>query len=171
MQRNQQRGLQVTQSPQQADMKRRRERIALIERLPNLGAALAQAGLVDRHPGQPPVAQRQSALEDRREQLLRLPTPTRVEKVFAAAAALFAAVGPDDARESVAADADETAEALAHGARISALLGETRAPWGTQAEQMGQRHEGPSGSSGWLISLIRGAGFREQVNGVISAAS
>ena len=46
----------------------------------------------------------------------------RVQKVLGAPTALFAAVGPDHPRQGAAAQADQRAQGLAHGAAGSAAL-------------------------------------------------
>ena len=53
MQRHQQRSLQKAQAQHQIDVKGRRERIALIERLWNRAARFAQPRIVQRHAHQP----------------------------------------------------------------------------------------------------------------------
>ncbi len=67
VQRYQQRSLQEAQTQHQIEVKRRRQRIALIERLRNRASGLAQAGVVDGHADQMLGAIRQSALQDRVE--------------------------------------------------------------------------------------------------------
>src|SRR5580692_7596469 len=110
------------------EVERRRKRIALIERLGNRAARLAQPGIVDGHADQTLRAIRQSALQDRLEQLLRLPLAARVEKILRAPTAVLAAVGPNDAGQAAAAEADQGTEGLAHATLKGALLGKDAAP-------------------------------------------
>src|SRR5712671_5215455 len=71
---------------------------------------------------------RQSALQDRLKQLLRLPLAARVKKILRAPTAVLAAVGPDDTSQAAPAQADQGTERLAHTAMKRALLGKDTAP-------------------------------------------
>ena len=84
MQGQQQGSLQKAQAAHQVDMKGRREGIAVIARLGNGAAGLAQAGVVDGDAHQAAGTIGQGAAPHAREQRLRLPATTRVEKVLAA---------------------------------------------------------------------------------------
>src|SRR6266480_8059286 len=128
MEWHQQGSLQEAQTQHQIEVKRRRQRIALIERLRNRASGLAQAGIVEGHADQTLGAIRQSALQDRLKQLLRLPLAARVKKILRAPTAVLAAVGPDDTSQAAPAEADQRTERLPHTALKRALLGKDTAP-------------------------------------------
>jgi hypothetical protein len=67
MQRQQQRSLQEAQTQHQIDVKRRRQGVALIERLWNRTARFAQPGIVQGHADQTLRAMRQSTFQNRPE--------------------------------------------------------------------------------------------------------
>jgi hypothetical protein len=52
---------------------------------------------------------------------------------------VLSAVGPDDARERAASQADQGSQRLTHGAEIGAGLGEQRLPIGNDVEKAGQQ--------------------------------
>src|SRR5258705_10538822 len=114
MEWHQQGSLQEAQTQQQIDVKRGRQRIALIERLRNGAARFTQSRIVDGDTDQPLRAILQGLFQDRPEQLLRLPLAAGVEEVFRAPTAILAAVGPDEASQTATAQTDQRAEALPH---------------------------------------------------------
>jgi len=89
MQGRQQRSLQEAQTEHQIDMERRRQRIALIERLLEGAAGFTQTRVVDGHAHQALRAVLQGTLQDRLKQLLRVPLATRVQKIFGAPTAVL----------------------------------------------------------------------------------
>ena len=99
MQGQQQRSLQKAQAAHEVDMKGRREGIAVIARLGNGAAGLAQAGVVDGDAHQAARTIGQGAPPDAGEQGLRFPAAARVEEVLARPTALLAALRPDNARQ------------------------------------------------------------------------
>src|ERR1019366_7091577 len=145
MQGQQQRSLQKTQAPHEVDMKGGREGIAVIARLGNGATGLAQAGVVDRHAYQAARTIGQGPPPHACEQGLRFPTTTRVEKVLARPTALLAALGPDDARQTTPAHADQGAQGLARGATEGARLGETGSPVGHDLRPCGEESHRASG--------------------------
>ena len=88
-------------------MKRWRQRIALIERLRNTAARLAQPGIVKSHADQALRAILQSPFYDVPEQLLGLPATARMEEILRAPTTVLTAVSPDNAGQTTAADADQ----------------------------------------------------------------
>jgi hypothetical protein len=146
MQWHQQRGLQEAQTQRQIDMKRRRQRIALIERLWNRAAGFAQPRIVNGDTDQPLRAMLQGLLENGTEQILRFPPAAGMEKVLCAPTAVLAAVGPDDAGQAATAQADQRTERLTDSAMKSALLGEHIAPAFDDGEECGEQAHFASGS-------------------------
>lgn len=138
MQRQQQGSLQEAQAQHQIDVKRRRERIALIERLGNRATRFAQPGIVQRHPHQPLRTVRQGSLQNRLEQLLRLPLAARMEEILGTPTPVLAAVGPNDAGQAAAPHTDQGTERLPYGTLKGALLREHTAPVFDDGEELRQ---------------------------------
>ena len=113
VERHPQRGLQKAQAEHQVGMKGGRQRIVLIEGRPDQTAALAQARVVDGHPHPSARAVSQPALQDRGKQLLRLPADAGMREVFGAPVALGPALGPDDAGQGAASQANQRTQPLA----------------------------------------------------------
>src|ERR1017187_7367802 len=155
MQRHKQRSLQKAQAAHQVDMKGRREGIAMVARLGDGEAGLAQAGVVDRHAHQAARTIGQGAPPHARKQRLRFPATTRVEKVLAAPTALLATLGPDDARQTAPAHADQRAQGLTHGALERALLGETGGPVGHNLRPGGEEGHRASGRKPKVFLPVR----------------
>ena len=144
VQGEQQRGLEEAQAAHQVDMKGRREGIAMIARLGNSAAGLAQAGVVDSDAHQAAGTIGQGATPHARKQGLWFPATTRVEKVLARPTVLLAALSPDDARQTAPAHADQGAQGLAHGAAYGALLRKTGVPIRHDLRPGGQQSHGTS---------------------------
>ena len=128
MQGDEQGSLQKAQAAHQVQMEEGREGIALIKRLGNGAACLAQASIVDRHPHQAAGTIGAGTAEHGGKQGLGVPPATCVEKILARPTALLAPVRPDDARQTASAQAHQRTERLAHGAAQGAGLGETGVP-------------------------------------------
>jgi hypothetical protein len=79
----------------------------LVEGLLNAAARFLEPGVIDGHPHQTPWIPGQRPVEDGLKQLLRLPLTTGEEKILGAPALLGAAVGPDDAGDGPASEANQ----------------------------------------------------------------
>src|SRR5258708_627577 len=129
------------------DVKRRRKGIGLIERLRDGASALAQPRIVEGHADQALRTKRQSAFQDRLEQLLWLPTAARVQEILRAPTAVLAADDPDNARKAAASQTDEGPQRLPHGSFKGALLREHVAPVLGNGEEHGKHAHRASGRS------------------------
>src|SRR5271157_411834 len=89
------------------------------------------------------------------KQRLRFPATTRVEKVLARPTALLAALGPDDARQTASAHADQRAQGLARGAAEGARLGETGSPVGDDLRPGGEESHRASGRKAKVFLPVR----------------
>ena len=119
-------------------MERGRHGVALIKGLPDRAPGLAQLGIVEGDADQPLRAILQSALQDGPEQLLGLPLAARVQKILRAPTALLAAIGPNDAGQATAPQADKRTEGLPECALKGALLGKHGAPAGGNGKELGK---------------------------------
>src|SRR5208283_579865 len=90
-----------------------------------------------------------------RKQRLRFPATTRVEKVLARPTALLAALGPNDARQTAPAQADQRPKRLAHGAAHGAPLGKTGVPVGHDLRPGGEQSHGASGRKAKVFLPVR----------------
>src|SRR5260370_29480790 len=127
------------------DVMRRRQGIALIERLRDGASALAQPRIVEGHAVKALRTKRQSAFQDRLEQLLWLPTAARVQEILRAPTAVLAADDPDNARKAAASQTDEGPQRLPHGSFKGALLREHVAPVLGDGEERGKHAHRASG--------------------------
>src|SRR5450631_2053225 len=117
-------------------MKRRRHRIALIERLLDGASGFVQFSVVDSDADQALRTIFQTTFEDGLEQLLRLPLAARVEEILRAPTTVLTAVGPDDAGEAAPPQADQRSQCLAHATDKGALLWEHVTPVGGNSKKL-----------------------------------
>ena len=99
VQRDEQRGLKETKPQDKIGVKRRRERVALIEGLVNAATGLVQLGVVHGHAHESSRTQPERPFKDRGEQSLRLPVHARAQEILGRPVALLPAIGPDDPRQ------------------------------------------------------------------------
>ena len=148
-------GKRENRAVHQVDMNGGREGIAVIARLGNGAARLAQAGIVDGDAHQAAGTIGQGATPHTRKQRLGLPATTRVEKVLAAPTALLAALSPDDGRQTAPAHADQRAQGLAHGAAHGTRLRKTGAPVRHDLRPSGKQSHGTSGRKPKVFLAVR----------------